>query len=250
MKIYALLTGRGRNTLRDKNILNILGKPILYYPASAVKESKYVQKLYCSSDDDKILAAAMEVGYEPIKRPQHLALPTSQHIDTIYHALDVIKQREETPDILIVVLANNVTVKTEWVNDCIEIMLSDTNISGVVPIYLDNDHHPLRAKRISLSGELVMYDSSYSHQAVSSNRQDLPECFFLAHNFWVLNVKSLLDKQQIGEPPWSFMGPKVIGYRIDESIDIHDLTDIEMAKIWIKNNRQPLEKVLPELKPL
>ena len=32
MKVTALLTGRGNNTLKDKNILDILGHPVLYYP--------------------------------------------------------------------------------------------------------------------------------------------------------------------------------------------------------------------------
>ena len=35
MKTTALLTGRGNNTLKDKNVLDILGKPVLYYPAHA-----------------------------------------------------------------------------------------------------------------------------------------------------------------------------------------------------------------------
>ena len=30
MKIAALLTGRGNNTLKDKNVLPVLGKPLLY----------------------------------------------------------------------------------------------------------------------------------------------------------------------------------------------------------------------------
>ena len=32
----ALLTGRGNNTLKDKNILEVCGKPLLTYPAEAV----------------------------------------------------------------------------------------------------------------------------------------------------------------------------------------------------------------------
>ena len=37
MTIVALLTGRGNNTLRDKNVLPVLGKPLLYYPAMAAR---------------------------------------------------------------------------------------------------------------------------------------------------------------------------------------------------------------------
>ncbi len=92
MKIYSLLTGRGNNTLKDKNVLDILGKPVLYYPAKAVADSKYVSKLFCSSDDEKILKAAAELNYTPIVRPLELALPTAQHVDCILHGLEVIKE--------------------------------------------------------------------------------------------------------------------------------------------------------------
>ena len=38
MKVVALLTGRGNNTLKDKNVLDILGHPVLYYPAHATRQ--------------------------------------------------------------------------------------------------------------------------------------------------------------------------------------------------------------------
>jgi hypothetical protein len=34
MKISTLLTGRGNNTLKDKNVLEVLGQPVLYYIAN------------------------------------------------------------------------------------------------------------------------------------------------------------------------------------------------------------------------
>lgn len=237
MKVYSLLTGRGRNTLRDKNVLDVLGHPVLYYPATAVKNSKFVEANYCSSDDEKILSEAEKVGYTPIKRPLELALPSAQHVDCIFHGLEVIGKEKDLPDILVVVLANNVTVKTEWVDDCIEMMMHDMSTTAVVPVYMDNDHHPFRAKRIDSDGKLVMYDHSHAKEAKSSNRQDLPECYFLAHNFWVLNVKELLKKDNLGEPPWGFMGNNVRPYCIDASVDIHDLTDLELARMWLQKHK-------------
>ncbi len=41
MKVNVLLTGRGNNTLKDKNVLDVLGKPVMYYPANACKKSIY-----------------------------------------------------------------------------------------------------------------------------------------------------------------------------------------------------------------
>lgn len=234
MKIAALLTGRGNNTLKDKNIIDILGKPVLYYPANAAAKVDIIDSFYCSSDDDKILCNAEKSGYKPIKRPAELALPTAQHIDCIMHSLKVMQQENNLPDILVVLLANNVTVKSKWIKDCIEIMQKDSTVTAVVPVYEDNDHHPLRAKVMNEDGTLSMYEKGVNTK-ISTNRQDLPQCLFLSHNFWVLNTKFLLSGKE-GQQPWGFMGDKILPYKIEDSIDIHDEIDLYIAKEWIKNN--------------
>lgn len=231
-KITALLTGRGNNTLSDKNVREILGQPVLYYPAKAAENVDIISEYYCSSDCEKILKAAAELGYKSIVRPAELALPSSQHIDCILHALEEMKGMESIPDILVVLLANNVTVKSKWIEDCINIMIENPSSTAVVPVYLDNDHHPLRAKKVNGQGLLEMYED-IGEEKVSTNRQDLVPCYFLAHNFWVLDVKTLLAAEG-GQQPWSFMGHNIYPYVIDESIDIHDEEDLFIASNWVK----------------
>lgn len=230
----ALLTGRGNNTLSDKNVRDILGEPVLYYPANAAKKSPVIDFYYCSSDDDKILNATEKLGYQSIIRPSELALPSSQHKDCIIHALKIMEKKNNLPEILVVLLANNVTVKSTWITECVNMMKQDMSISAVTPVYKDNDHHPLRAKRLDSNGTLQMYEQNVQGH-VSTNRQDLPSCYFLAHNFWVLNVKKLLSNGT-GQPPWDFMGNKIIPYYIDESIDIHSEDDLYLAGQWIIRN--------------
>ena len=234
MKTIALLTGRGNNTLKDKNILDILGRPVLYYPANAGAKAASIEAYYCSSDDAKILAEAQKLGYAPIVRPAELALPSAQHIDCIMHALSIMQQQGTTPDILVVILANNVTIKSEWIDRCVDMMKQDMSITAVVPVYEDNDHHPLRAKTRNADGTLSMYEQGITGK-VSTNRQDLPECLFLSHNFWVLNVEFLLSGKE-GQQPWGFMGDKIVPFMIEESIDIHKEIDLFIAKEWIKEN--------------
>ena len=117
MKVAALLTGRGNNTLKDKNVLPVLGRPLCQYPAMAAKKCELITDFYVSSDDEKILKAAEECGYKRIVRPAELALPTAQHVDAIVHALGVMKEDGCEPDILVVILANNAITKTEWIEE-------------------------------------------------------------------------------------------------------------------------------------
>ncbi len=235
MKVTALLTGRGNNTLKDKNVLDILGHPVLYYPAHAARAAKTIHAYYCSSDDNKILDAAAKEGYIKIVRPDYLGAPTTQHVDVIKHAIGMIQEREPLGDILVVILANNVTIKSEWIDHCIKMMQDDMSISAVVPVYEDNDHHPLRGKRIDEDNRLQMYERDVIGK-VSTNRQDLPKCYFLSHNIWVLNTRMLLESNFEGQQPWGFMGNNIAYYEIDESIDIHKPIDLYIAKEWIAEN--------------
>lgn len=129
---------------------------------------------------------------------------------------------------------HSITVCSAWIDHCVQMMLEDESITAVVPVYQDNDHHPLRAKTIKDDGTLEMYEKNINGK-ISTNRQDLPKCYFLSHNFWVLNVKYLISGKE-GQQPWSFMGDKIMPYIIDTSIDIHESVDLILAKEWIKNH--------------
>lgn len=234
MKVTALLTGRGNNTLKDKNILDILGHPVMYYPAHAGKKAKLVDYYYCSSDDEKILTMAEREGYKKIVRPEYLGASHAQHVDVIKHAVGIIEPEGELGDILIVILANNVTIKAEWIDACVRMMQDDMNLSAVVPVYEDNDHHPLRGKRVE-NGRLQMYERGVGGE-ISTNRQDLPICYFLSHNFWVINTKKMIESNYKGQQPWGFLGTNIAYFTIDESIDIHKEIDLLIAKDWILKN--------------
>lgn len=233
MKIAALLTGRGNNTLKDKNVLPVLGKPLLYYPAMAAKTCNLITDFYVSSDDEKILKAASDCGYKKIVRPVELAAPTSQHVDAIRHALGVMKQDGVEPDILVVLLANSGIVKTEWIEESITQLLKDEALSASVPVLLEMDNHPYRSKRLREDGCLDTW-FDFRGKNISTNRQDLPMNFVLCHNFWTLNLKNSLYFSTEGQQPWTFMGSNIKPIVVKESFDVHDEDDIRRTEKWLQ----------------
>lgn len=233
MKIAALLTGRGNNTLKDKNVLPVLGKPLLYYPAMAAKTCNLITDFYVSSDDEKILKAASDCGYKKIVRPVELAAPTSQHVDAIRRALGVMKQDGVEPDILVVLLANSGIVKTEWIEESITQLLKDEALSASVPVLLEMDNHPYRSKRLREDGCLDTW-FDFRGKNISTNRQDLPMNFVLCHNFWTLNLKNSLYSSTEGQQPWTFMGSNIKPIVVKESFDVHDEDDIRRTEKWLQ----------------
>lgn len=232
MRIVALLTGRGNNTLKDKNVIPVLGKPLCHYPAMAAKRCKLITDFYASSDDEKILKAAEDCGYKRIIRPRELALPTAQHVDAIKHALEVMKQDDCIPDILVVILANNAMTKTEWIEESIKNIINNPNLSASCPVMLEQDHHPYRCKCLREDGCLGTW-IDFKDRQISTNRQDLPMNFVFCHNFWTLNLKNTLYSDEQGQQPWTFMGNYVKPVVVEGSFDVHDMDDIVKTERWL-----------------
>lgn len=232
MKIAALLTGRGNNTLKDKNVLPVLGCPLCQYPAMAAKKSSLITDFYVSSDDEKILTAAEEIGYKRIVRPAELSLPTSQHIDAIKHALKMMHEDRCEPDILVVILANNAITKTEWIDESIQNLIDNPELSSSCPVMLEQDHHPFRCKCLREDGCLGTW-FDFKEQQVSTNRQDLPMNFVFCHNFWTLNLKNTIYSKSVGQQPWTFMGNNCKPVIVKESFDVHDEEDIIRTEKWL-----------------
>ena len=219
---------RGGSSLKDKNVIKILKKPVLAYPCEASKKVKKINNYFVSSDDPKILNTAAKYGFEKIKRPKHLSRANSKHYDVLKHSLKALNKRDLYPDILVVLLANAPIIYPKWISDCINILIKK-KASAVVPVVKDNDKHPLRAKKIT-NHHLNSFINS--KKEVSSNRQDLEDCFFLCHNFWVIKTQSIIKNKGFG--PWNFMGPKVLPYLVPHSHDIHTELDLKICKLLLQ----------------
>jgi len=225
MEILALLTARGNNTLKDKNILKINKQPVLSYPCKAAKKVKEIKNFYVSSEDKKILNTASKYGFKKLIRPKKFAKANSQHIDTLTHAISALEKKNIKPEVILVLLGNAPIISPNWIKKSINILKKNKKITSVVPVLKDNDHNPYRCKKIK-NGYL---NNFFEHKKnIPSNRQELPASYFLAHNFWLVKTKSILKNN--GEKPWSFLGKKIKPLLIENSIDIHKKIDLETAK--------------------
>lgn len=237
MNIAALLTGRGNNTFKDKNIVPVLGKPLMSWAAEEARKCPLIDHFFCSSDDDRILDCGESCGYERIKRPLELSSAQTQHIDVIKHALQIMRTHGYCPDILTVILCNSATVKVKWIEQSIRDILNDDSITSSCPVYTDQDHHPFRAKAVSNEGFLTPF-FDFGDEDVSTNRQDLPRCVFLCHNFWTLNVKrSVYDEN--GQKPWKFLGQKIKPIYVEGCFDVHEGADVKRTEEWLRGKDKP-----------
>ncbi|WP_419897287.1 acylneuraminate cytidylyltransferase family protein [Roseomonas sp. USHLN139] len=233
-RIVALMIGRGGSSLPDKNILPVLGAPLLHWAAAAAVRSRHIGRYYISSDDDKILATAGQAGYVQIRRPDALASATAQSCDAVRHAFDIIEQ-DGPADIVVVQHANVGTITEAIIDACIDGLLEDPSLSAVVPCHEKAEYHPLRGKGVTADGILKPFVPGMDR--VSANRQDLPACYFFDHSIWALRASAIRDPD--GQGPWVCMGQRIKPYLTEGCLDIHSLEDIVHTENWIREHKVP-----------
>ncbi|MHA6267703.1 hypothetical protein [uncultured Aliiroseovarius sp.] len=231
--IVGLLTGRGGSvSIPDKNVIEVLGRPLMSYAALMANQSKLIDEVYLSTDGEKLKDVGREMGLKIIDRPEELALPTSQHKDALAHALSVLEAEGKKPEILVVFLCNVGTHRPGLVDHCIQQLIDNPELDSVVTVEERNEYHPLRTKKAGPDGNLVPFLETEG--PISTNRQDLEPALFIDHTFWVLRVSSCFGPEAQGQQPWDFMGQRIKGVPNSGSIDIHTHEDIAYTEAWLR----------------
>jgi CMP-N-acetylneuraminic acid synthetase len=126
-QVLALIPARGGSkAIPRKNLLNILGKPLIAYSIAHAKASRYVTRTLVSTDDEEIAGVARAWGADvPFMRPAELAQDLSPDVDTFRHALEWLAQNEGYHCELVVHLRPTGPVRrVELIDKAIETMLA------------------------------------------------------------------------------------------------------------------------------
>ena len=85
MTIGLIIARGGSKRIPKKNIKNFHGKPIISYSIEAAKKSKYIDEIYLSSNDSKIINLAIKSGIEILRRPEKYSSDKSLAEDVVKH---------------------------------------------------------------------------------------------------------------------------------------------------------------------
>jgi CMP-N,N'-diacetyllegionaminic acid synthase len=93
MKIHAIILARGGSKgIKNKNLIILNKKPLIYWSVKSAKESKLIDYVWVSSDSKKILNYAKKIGAKTIKRSKKLSTDTSTSESAWLDAIGFIKR--------------------------------------------------------------------------------------------------------------------------------------------------------------
>lgn len=230
MKNIVIVTAKGGNaSIENKNVIPVLGVPVVLYPLRAAKLSSKTDLTYVSTEDPLIQHISEREGVEVIPRPAQLSLSESMHKDVIKHAVEEVANMHEDAENFIVLLGNTVMTPPGLIDKAFGILESG-EADSCLSVWKAQDDHPYRALQLNEEG----FMESFHNLDVSSNRQSYPDVYFYDQGVW--GFKKHCAIEQSGPSPWVWLGQKckLIERPWVTGRDIHSWIDIS-ASAWYLN---------------
>ena len=136
MDCLAIIPARGGSKgIPRKNILPLLGKPLIAYNIEQARRSRLVSRVVVSTDDPEIGAAAERYGAEVIWRPAEISGDTASSESALLHALEHLQQVEGyQPDLLVFLQCTSPLTLAEDIDGTIQSMLDQAADSALAAI--------------------------------------------------------------------------------------------------------------------
>lgn len=200
-KIVAIIGARsGSKGVKDKNIREILGKPLISLIIKTALASKKINRVIVSTDSELYAETAKKYGAEvPFIRPHSISKDFSPEIEYINHALDWLKLNENyIPDIVVRLFPTVPFQKSDDIDSCIDKLLKNPNAESSVVISKARQH-PLKALKIiddNNGKRLVSYLSESGRDVTPIARQNYETAYFRS-NIIASKINTIIDKNSL-----------------------------------------------------
>ena len=181
--ICSLILGRrGSVGFPGKNLYEINGRPLAWYPMTAAKKCDLIDRHFISTDDPTLMELGKSVGFEIIERPPELATPEALGEDAYIHGFQEICRRlGKEPDMLVLLFCNAPTVNKNLIISGIQSLTNDPEASSAVTVSKYNMYSPVRARRINLQGYLdpfIPFEQHPHESTINCDRDSQGDVWF------------------------------------------------------------------------
>lgn len=133
----------GSKGVKRKNIRCLAGKPLIGYAIETAMQSRLIDRVIVSTEDEEIARVALEFGAEvPFTRPKELAEDDSSEILAWKHAIKEIEEQniKKKLDVFVSIPPTAPLRAVEDVDNCIQCFLD--NDTDIVITIKNADRHP------------------------------------------------------------------------------------------------------------
>jgi CMP-N-acetylneuraminic acid synthetase len=239
--IPALLLGRkGSVGFPGKNTVEVLGRKLAEYPIIHAKYSKYVDKIYLSTDDPDLMKIANIHNVTIIERPDYLCTNEALGEDAFQHGYKVIQEqnKDKVIEFIVLLFCNAVTFLAEHIDKGIDALNKDQNLDSAVTVSQYNWYSPVRARKIDADGTLkpfIPFENYPPELKINCDRNTQGNVYFADVCVSVVRPYCL-EKLEKGILPQKWMGQKIYPIHNWGGLDIDEPWQLPLTEYWLKEN--------------
>jgi CMP-N,N'-diacetyllegionaminic acid synthase len=221
-KVLGIIPARGGSKrLPKKNILELCNKPLISWSIEAGLNSKYIDKILVTTDDNEIKNISKKYNIEIIDRPLSLAMDTSSTFEALEHAISMIKEKYE----YIVLLQPTSPLRKHFhIDEAFELLISK-DADAIISVS-KMDHSPLWSNTLPKDNSM----KDFLRAEIKNKRsQDLESYYQLNGAVFICKTDKLLEEKTF------FLKENIFAYVMDKrySIDIDEEIDFKTAELFL-----------------
>ncbi len=226
-KLWAIIPARsGSKRLKNKNIYNFCGHPLLSWTIKIAKKSMFIDDVIVSTDDQNLANIANKYGGKtPFIRPKYLSGNAVKTVDVINHAIKKLSIRNN--DFIILLQPTSPLRNSTDIEKSIEILSANRNLNNVVSV--SEIDHPIEWSNTLPSNKSLK--NFIKKENLGKRSQDFPKRYIINGAIYIIRVEDFINKQSfiLEENSYAYVMPK------SRSIDIDDINDLKLAEFLFKN---------------
>lgn len=222
-KVLAIIPARGGSKrLPRKNILPLGEKPLIGWSIQAGLESKYVDQVFISTDDQEIADVSKHLGVDvPELRPENLSTDTATTQDVLFYTIDKFGGDSE---IVILLQPTSPFRNHKHIDEALELFERKKafSIVSVTPC----EHPPQWSNILPVDGSM----NNFIRTEDGVRSQDLENWFRLNGALYIYDTKDLISSKDMSYRSDTF----AYVMTNEHSIDIDNQIDFDMAEFFLK----------------
>lgn len=224
MKNLAIIPARsGSKGLKDKNIKDLCGKPLIAYSIEAALESNMFDEVMVSTDSEKYAEIAKAYGASvPFLRSNETATDKASSWDTVEEVLNKYKEAGQTFDTLCLLQPTSPLRTAEDIINAYNIYIEKSKFA-VVSV-CEAEHSPLWCGHLPESGEFT----DFINKEAMKQRQSAGKFYRLNGAIYIVNCnKFKTDRYFYQSGSFAYIMPQ------ERSVDIDTELDFKLAEFMI-----------------
>ena len=223
MNILAIIPARkGSKTIKDKNIINYKGKPLIYYSIKTALKSNLINKVIVSTDSKKYQSLSIKFGASaPFLRPKNYSKDNSSDRDFILHASKFLISKNYYPDLIVLLRPTTPNREVKIVNNGIKLFIKNFkqyDSMRSVSKFNQPPHKMFQIKNNSLVG---FFNKFYKGEYHSKPRQDFPKTYLPNGYIDIFKPIFFMNKKN------NELFGKILPFITEETLDIDEKKDLK-----------------------